>query len=75
MIFIGGTNHGRSDGGIPSPNASFHRVPTLDLRGARNFHTEVYHRSEGYWRHESLTDDEFSAAVAEYEASTPRRRR
>lgn len=67
MFFIGGTNHGRRDGGIPDDGDSFYRIPTFDLRGVRNFHTEVYHRCQGYWRHESLTDDGFRQAVEKHE--------
>lgn len=74
MYFIGGTNHGRWDGGIPSEGARYHEVPTFDLAGHRYFRREMYHRAEPYWRHESLSDEQFAQAVAEFEAASPRRR-
>lgn len=75
MFFIGGTNHGRWDGGIPQEGAPYYQIPTFDLRGVRNFHTEVYHRCDGYWRHECLSDGEFREAVKAFEATATRRRR
>lgn len=75
MFFIGGTNHGRWDGGIPQEGAPYYQIPTFDLRGVRNFHTEVYHRCDGYWRHERLSDEEFKQAVEEFERANPTRTR
>ena len=75
MYFIGGTNHGRWDGGIPQEGARYHQIPTFDLAGYRHYRREMYHRTDGYWRHESLSDEQFRLAVAEHEAATPRRHR
>jgi hypothetical protein len=68
-IFIGGTNHGRTDGGIPDPGAKYYRVPMFNLAGVRRFEREGYYRHGGYWIHESLdTPEQVAEAVTQYEA-------
>lgn len=68
MIFIGGTNHGRKDGGLPPPGAPHYMIPTLDCAGHRTTFRELYIRGESYWLHASLdTPEKVAEAIREYE--------
>ncbi len=68
MIFIGGTNHGRTDGGMPAPGAKYHAINRLDCAGRRETFREIYYRHDRYWLHESLdTPEKIAKAIRDYE--------
>lgn len=75
MIFIGGTNHGRKDGGLPPEGASHYRLPTINVAGRRTSFHELYIRGERYWLHASLdTPEKIAEAIRQYEQALAEKR-
>jgi hypothetical protein len=76
MYFIGGTNNGRRDGGLPQAGAPYYSVGIISGSGARLMQCETYYRHEGFWLHESFeTCAARDEAIQQFEQANPRVRR